>query len=99
MYEHLKNYIEDVGIWNIKRVIFVDFKEKMQVEFTRDNDIYSITYTELKKLKEKNYTVNRNKFYEKLEIMVNETLFKPEHYKFEKYNRLGTILSLWFNVN
>lgn len=100
MYKHLKNYIENAGVWNAKRVIFVDFKENEEVEFIRDENDYSITYTELKKeLIKKEYIMNKNEFYNKLKIMINETLFKPEHYKFEKYNKLETLLSLWFNVS
>ena len=100
MYTHLKNYIEDTGAWNTKRVIFVDFKESQEVEFIRDEDNYSIKYTELKtELIIKEYRMDKDKFYNKLKIMVNETLFNPEHYKFEKYNKLETLLSLWFNVD
>ena len=100
MYELLKNYIENTGLWNTKRVSFVDFKENEEVEFIRDEENYSIMYTELKKeLIKKKYIVDKNKFYEKLKTMVDETIFNPEHYKFEKCNKLETILSLWFNVN
>ena len=99
MYMQLRNILEKNTIWHTSRVAFVDFKENQEIEFCKNNDNYTITVIEkiFSNFEKKTYSLDKNSFYEKLKTMIENTVFNPENYKFNKYNKYGTLVSLWFN--
>lgn len=96
----LKNFIENDGLWRTKRVNFVDFKTFQEIEFIKDDGVYKIisTFSENDKLKKNKYEVSKKVFYEKFKTMIENTVYNPENYKLNKFNKYGTLLSLWFNM-
>lgn len=96
MTNHFKNFIEKK---RSSRVIFTDYATRQEIEFTKDEKKYYITFAEFVngKFEKKEHLIKKDLFYKKISEVVENTIYNERDYKLTNYTKLDTLLSVKFN--